>query len=293
MSYSARIVDRELGERLTGTGAVVIEGARACGKTATARNISASEALLDIDDNMREAVTVNPSLVLEGEAPRLIDEWQIAPAIWNHVRRAVDDRGKPRQFILTGSVTPADDATRHSGAGRITRLRMRPMSLFELGRSNGKVSLSRLLDGEPIAEAKSELTISEIAKEAAVGGWPGLRDIEPEPALRALRGYVDEIRRVDVSRVDEKRRDPNRVGRTPGEPCSKRGHPCRGDDARQGCRWLRWRPRRRHGPEYLDALERLMVVENQPAWAPHLRSTHTLRRAPKRHFVDPSLRSPH
>ena len=289
MSYSARIVDRELGERLTGTGAVVIEGARACGKTATARNISASEALLDIDDNMREAVTVNPSLVLEGEAPRLIDEWQIAPAIWNHVRRAVDDRGKPRQFILTGSATPADDATRHSGAGRITRLRMRPMSLFELGRSNGKVSLSRLLDGEPIAEAKSELTISEIAKEAAVGGWPGLRDIEPEPALRALRGYVDEIRRVDVSRVDEKRRDPNRVGRLLASlarnvathvAATTLAKDAGGSDGALDDDTVR---------EYLDALERLMVVENQPAWAPHLRSTHTLRRAPKRHFVDPSL----
>lgn len=289
MSYLARIVDRELEERLAGTGAVVIEGARACGKTATARSVSASEALLDTDDNMREAVAVNPVFVLEGETPRLIDEWQVAPAIWNHVRRAVDDRGKPGQFILTGSATPADEATRHSGAGRITRLRMRPMSLFELGRSDGAVSLSRLLDGKPMAGAKSDLTIPEIATETAVGGWPGLRDIETERALRSLRGYVDEIRRVDVSRVDEKRRDPSRVGRllaslarnvathvaatTLAKDAGGSDGPLDDDTVR----------------EYLDVLERLMVIENQPAWAPHLRSTHTLRRASKRHFVDPSL----
>ncbi len=108
MSYLPRIADAELEERLAGVGAVVIEGPRACGKTETARNVAASEALLDTDDNMRRAVDVNPALVLEGETPRLIDEWQVEPAIWNHVRRAVDDRGVPGQFILTGSAMPAD-----------------------------------------------------------------------------------------------------------------------------------------------------------------------------------------
>jgi predicted AAA+ superfamily ATPase len=289
MDYRARIVDRELRVRLAGTGAVVIEGPRACGKTATARNVAASEALLDTDRNMREAVTVNPALVLAGETPRLIDEWQVAPEIWNHLRRAVDDRGRPGQFILTGSATPADDATRHSGAGRITRLRMRPMSLFESGRSDGTVSLAQLLGGESMRGARSDLTISEIATEAAVGGWPGLRDSGTDQALRSLRGYIDEIGRVDISRVDEKRRDPNRVGRllvslarnvathaaatTLAKDAGGSDGPLDDDTVR----------------EYVDALERLMVIENQPAWAPHLRSTHTLRRASKRHFVDPSL----
>lgn len=289
MDYKARIVDHELSERLAATGAVVIEGPRACGKTATARNIAASEALLDTDDNMREAVAVNPALALDGEAPRLIDEWQQAPAIWNHVRRAVDDRGRPGQFILTGSAVPADDATRHSGAGRITRLRMRPMSLFEAGKSDGAVSLSRLLSGEQMGGVRSEATVADIATEAAVGGWPGLRGNEVEQTLRALRGYIDEVRRVDVSRVDERRRDPSRVGRllsslarnvathaavtTLAKDAGGPDGPLDYDTAR----------------EYLDALERLMVIENQPAWAPHLRSKHILRRAPKRHFVDPSL----
>jgi predicted AAA+ superfamily ATPase len=289
MSYRPRIVDTELKARLEGTGAVVIEGPRACGKTATARNISASEALLDIDENTRQAVTVNPSIVLDGETPRLIDEWQLAPAIWNHVRRAIDDRRKPGQFILTGSAVPADDITRHSGAGRITRLRMRPMSLFELGRSSGSASLSRLLSGERMGDAKSELTIPDIAGEVAFGGWPGLRAAGIEQGLRTLRAYIDEIRRIDVSRVDEKRRDPARVGRllvslarnvathaaatTLAADAAGSDGPLHDDTVR----------------EYLDVLERLMVVENQPAWAPHLRSRYALRSAPKRHFVDPSL----
>lgn len=289
MPYRPRIVDRELEQRLGATGAVVIEGPRACGKTATARNTCASEALLDTDDNMREAVTVNPALALDGKTPRLIDEWQVAPAIWNHVRRAVDDRGKPGQFILTGSAMPADDATRHSGAGRITRLRMRPMSLCELGKSDGAASLAQLLAAQPIAGLRSDVTIQELAEESAVGGWPGLREIEVSKALRALRGYVDEIRRVDVSRVDEKQRDPNRVGRLLASlarnvatqaAATTLAKDAGGADGALDDDTVR---------EYLDALERLMVVENQPAWGTHLRSTHTLRRAAKRHFVDPSL----
>lgn len=289
MDYRARIVDRELSLRLAGTGAVVIEGPRACGKTATARNVAASEALLDTDRNMREAVTVNPALVLAGEMPRLIDEWQVAPEIWNHLRRVVDDRGRPGQFILTGSATPADDATRHSGAGRITRLRMRPMSLFESGRSDGAVSLARLLEGEPMGGVRSDLTISEIATEAAVGGWPGLRASGTDQALRSLRGYIDEIGRVDISRVDEKRRDPNRVGRllvslarnvATHAAATTLAKDAGGSDGALDDDTVR---------EYLDVLERLMVIENQPAWAPHLRSTYALRRASKRHFVDPSL----
>lgn len=131
--YQPRIVDRELAARLSAVGAVVIEGPKACGKTATARQVAASEVLLDVDANARQAIAVDPALVLDGPTPRLLDEWQIEPTIWNHVRRAIDDRSDPAQFILTGSAVPPDDITRHTGAGRIARLRMRPMSLFETG----------------------------------------------------------------------------------------------------------------------------------------------------------------
>ena len=148
MSYQRRIVDVELGQRLAATGAVVIEGPKACGKTATARQAAASEVLLDVDPRARQAFAVDPYLILDGPAPRLIDEWQIEPNVWNYVRRLVDDRATPGQFILTGSAVPPDDATRHTGAGRFTRVRMRPMSLAEAGYSTAEISLAQLLNGD-------------------------------------------------------------------------------------------------------------------------------------------------
>ena len=147
MTYRPRIVDTALVSRLASTGAVVIEGPKACGKTMTARQAAASEVLLDVDQRARAAISIEPTLVLEGDTPRLIDEWQIEPAIWNHIRRTVDERARTGQFILTGSAVPADDVTRHTGAGRLTRLRMRPMSSFETGHSTGAVSVAALLDG--------------------------------------------------------------------------------------------------------------------------------------------------
>lgn len=268
---------------------MVIEGPKACGKTATARQVAASEVLLDVDANARQAVAVDPALVLEGPAPRLIDEWQIEPAIWNHVRRAVDDRAGPGQFILTGSAVPPDDTTRHTGAGRVSRLRMRPMSLFEAGLSSGRISLGELLEGDLNSSLDPGLTVADLADEVARGGWPGLRGRSVADALRAVRDYLAEIARVDVSRVDGTHRDPGRVARllaslernvathaaatTLARDTGGAEGPLKDDTVR----------------DYLAALERLMVIEDQPAWAPHLRSAQRLRNAPKRHFVDPSL----
>jgi predicted AAA+ superfamily ATPase len=245
--------------------------------------------LLDVDANARRAIDVDPRIVLEGPTPRLLDEWQIEPAIWNHVRRAVDARSEPGQFILTGSAVPADDITRHTGAGRIARLRMRPMSLFETGRSVGCVSLAELLEGRMNPSGDPGLTVVDLAEEVSVGGWPGLRGRGVATVLLALGDYLDEIARVDINRVDGTHRDPNRVMRllqslarnvathvavaTLAKDAGGADGPLKDDTAR----------------EYLDALERLMVVEDQPVWAPHLRSKYRLRRAPKRHFVDPSL----
>lgn len=270
-------------------GAVVIEGPKACGKTATARQIAASEVLLDVDANARQAIGVDPDLVLNGPTPRLLDEWQIEPAIWNHVRRAVDDRSRPGQFILTGSAVPTDDITRHTGAGRIARLRMRPMSLFEAGRSSGAASMLDLLDGSASAGPDPGLTIADLAGAVALGGWPGRRGIGVQDGLLAVRDYLDEIARVDVGRVDATSRDPGRVARllqslarnvathaaatTLARDAGGADGPLKDDTVRN----------------YLAALEALMIVEDQPAWAPHLRSKHRLRNAPKRHFVDPSL----
>jgi predicted AAA+ superfamily ATPase len=289
MSYAPRVADAELLNRLQAAGAVLVEGPKACGKTETARQVAASEVLLDVDEDARAAAAISPDLVLEGETPRLIDEWQVEPRIWNHVRRAVDERREPGQFILAGSAVPADDATRHTGAGRISRLRLRPMSLFETGASNGAISLAAQLGGERTETTDPGLTVERLAEEIARGGWPGFRDQPLPQVLQRVRDYLDEVRRVDIGRLDQKRHDPEKVGRllrslarnvaTP-VAATKLGADIAGGDE----------PLDPHTVgAYLSALERLYVVEDQPAWGPHLRSRYRLRKAAKRHFVDPSL----
>lgn len=282
-------MDVELAARLDATGAVVIEGPKACGKTVTARQRAASEVLLDVDDNARRLADVDPARLLEGSTPRLIDEWQLEPSIWNVLRRAVDDRAEPGQFILTGSAVPADEMTRHTGAGRLTRLRMRPMSLYETELSTGEVSLGDVLSGETPRSADPGLSVPELAEAICRGGWPGFRGLDLTSGLRAVRDYLDEIRRVDVSRLGDGRRDPDKVGQllrslarnaatyaaasTLARDAGGSDGPLKDDTARA----------------YIDALQRLMIVEDQHAWAPHLRSKYVLRAGPKRHFVDPSL----
>ena len=288
--YVPRVADQELKQCLAAAGAVLIEGPRTCGKTATAHRVAASEVFLDVDRGAQDMIAVNPDLVLEGAVPRLLDEWQTAPVIWNHVRRAVDARPGKGHFILTGSAVPPDDITRHTGAGRIIRMRLRPMSLFELGSSTGTVSLRRVLAGTPVRNPSVDLTVDKLAELICVGGWPGHLHSSPEAAMRMNRGYVDDICRAELQRVDGVRRDPGSVHRflqslgrniatyaslatiardvSGPDHTSMTGHTAR---------------------SYLTGLERLMVVEDQPPWAPHLRSRSRLHVSPKRHFVDPSI----
>ena len=289
MAYIARVVDAELRERLGASGAVVIEGAKAVGKTETARRSAASSVFIDVDPSARQALSVDPSLVLVGEAPRLIDEWQVEPELWNHVRRAVDERGDVGQFILTGSSVPRDEVSRHTGAGRFSFLRMRPMSLFETGHTNGSVSLAALLAGVPPRSPEPGLTVATIAERIAVGGWPAQQGRRIGDAARAARDYLEQIRHVDLRRVAGARRDPAKVSRllrslarnvATEAAVAVLSADAGGADG----------PLDRHTTSaYLDALERLMIVEDVPAWAPHLRSKATLRASPKRHLVDPSL----
>jgi uncharacterized protein len=283
------VLDAELAQTLRAVGAVVIEGPKACGKTATARQLAASEVLFDVDPNAQQAAAADPALVLDGPTPRLLDEWQVAPAVWNSVRRTVDDRSRPGQFILTRSAVPADDVTRHTGAGRIARLRMRPMSLFEAGRSSGPISLAALFDGQLEPTTDPGLTVPDLAEEIARGGWPGLRDRTVADALRAVRGYLDEVARVDVGRADPSRRDPDRVARLLRSLARNVATHAAATTLAKDTRAADGALKDDTVREYLDVLGRLMVVEDQPAWAPHLRSTYRLRTAPKRHFVDPSL----
>jgi uncharacterized protein len=289
LPYLERILDAQLERKLAALGAAVMEGPKACGKTMTAQRLAASEVRLDIDADVRQAAALDPASVLDGPTPRLIDEWQLVPAIWNHVRRSIDDRGEPGQFILTGSTVPADDVTRHSGAGRLTRVRMRPMSLFEKGRSTGRISLSRLLDGNKEGSPQAKLSVVKIAEEIALGGWPGFLEMSKEQALEAVGDYLEELRRVDVSTASGTHRNPVKVGqllRSIGRNVATQASiATMARDAGGADGALD----RATVDEYLDALRRLMVVEDQSAWGVHLRTTHTLRKASKLHFVDPSL----
>ena len=292
--YRPRVADAELGELLKASGAVLVEGARAVGKTETATQASASQVMLDVDVAAQRMMDIDPPAVLAGETPRLLDEWQVAPNLWNQVRRAVDERSTPGQFILTGSAVPSDDITRHTGAGRFTRLRMRPMSLFESGHSNGGMSLAGLLAGEPQRGQAEPISVKDLAERVAIGGWPTHIDRTVASAMRLNAGYLEDIRRIDIPRLDGKTHDPQRVGRllqslarnvATSVSLRKLATDVDGDDDEQQQQPMKSET----AGEYLRALERLMVVEQQPAWSPHLRSRARLRTVPVRHFVDPSL----
>ena len=289
MTYQSRIADTELDQRLSSAGGVVIEGPRACGKTATARQKAASEVLLDTDEEARRTIAIDATLVLDGETPRLIDEWQVEPSIWNHIRRAVDNRARSGQFILTGSAIPADDITRHTGAGRLTRLRMRPMSLFETGHASGMISVAGLLDGASPRSPGTELSVRSMAELVSVGGWPGHLGRSLKQAQRANRDYLAEICRSDIERVDGIRRDPDKVRRFLQSLARNVATQVAVSTMAKDTGGADGALRENTAHEYLAALERLMIVEDQPAWTTHLRSKSSLRGRPKRHFVDPSL----
>jgi predicted AAA+ superfamily ATPase len=290
-SYLNRVVDGELTRRLAANGAVLIEGPKACGKTETARRQAASEVLLDIDLAAREAAAIDPGLVLDGPVPRLIDEWQTVVPLWNRVRREVDARKEPGQFILTGSATPADDVMRHTGAGRFGRVRMRPFSLFEAATSTGSVSLADALNGAATATPDPGVTVRDLIEEVVRGGWPGIRGLAVPDAAQAVRDYVEQITRTDISAVDGVRRDPTRVltvlrslARHTATQATLKTL-ASDSDVPAGAGVASYET----VSSYLGALGRLMVVEDVPAWNTHLRSSHQLRTSPTRHFVDPSL----
>jgi len=289
MAYASRIVDDELADRLASAGAVVIDGPKACGKTETARRQAASEVLLDIDTGAQQAATVDPGLVLPGDHPRLLDEWQIRPDLWNHVRRAVDQAQAPGLFILTGSSVPADDDTRHTGAGRFGRLRMRPMTLSELDVGSRDISLAHLLAGAPTTSADTGLTVPDLVELVARGGWPGYRHLGTRESMRAIRDYVDQTRRTDITRVDGVRRDPERVMRVLRSLARHTSTQAKLTTIARDASGTDANIKDDTVAGYIEALTRLMIVEDLPAWQTHIRSSHALRRAPTRHFVDPSI----
>ena len=285
-TYRPRVVDMELRDQLESASVVLIEGSKACGKTMTARRAAASEVFLDADPKTLEAARTDPWLVLNGPRPRLLDEWQVAPEVWNPVRRTADLSGQKGLFLLTGSAVPADDITRHTGAGRIARVRMRPMSLFELGLSTGEVSLGDLLAGQAISAPAPTTTIPDLTEAICRGGWPGTLGADLPAARRFVRNYLNEIRRADLNRVSERRRDPNRALRLLRSLARNIGTPVTlktlATDIGEGTTT-------RTAGEYLDDLARLFVIEDLPAFSHHLRSRSRLRTTPKRYLTDPSL----
>ncbi|RAX20760.1 ATP-binding protein [Actinomyces sp. Z5] len=290
VSYRHRVVDPLISEILGYSGGLLIEGVRACGKTMTGRQHAASEVALDSGlPQIRAALDLDPALLLEGKTPRLIDEWQLAPDLWNAVRREVDARQHPGQFILTGSSVPAEDATRHSGAHRISRVRLRPMTLFERGLGAGSVSLTALFDGEEPPPALDSGTSVREALDALVhGGWPGDVDATTAQAQRYLRDYVEDVVSIDMGRLDgEPRRDPIRLRallRSLARHIATEASftTIAKDVTTQALS-------AETAASYINALRRLFIVDEQPAWAPHLRSRYAVRTSSKLHFVDPAL----
>jgi predicted AAA+ superfamily ATPase len=291
--YLSRIADALLADRLEASGAVLVEGAKWCGKTRTAMEASKSQLFMQDPDkrvSYLKAADTKPSLLLQGEKPRLLDEWQTAPVLWDAVRYAVDMSGEAGQYILTGSAVPRDNAVSHTGTGRISRLTMRPMSLYESQESNGGISLKSLFDGETNIESISELTIEKIAFAIVRGGWPASIGENERVALRHAIDYVEAIINQDVNRVDGVEKNPVRVRallRSLARNISTLATVktiC--DDIAMGNEESL---SDKTVSQYLNALNRIFVIEDIPAWNPSLRSKTAIRTSVKRQFADPSI----
>ena len=291
-SYISRLCDESLQLSLQSSGAVLIEGAKWCGKTSTAGNASRSVLFMQDPDNAGSYLAMadtKPSLLLKGETPRLIDEWQMAPVLWDAVRFEVDNRAETGQFILTGSAVPSDNVTAHTGTGRISRLMMRPMSLFESLESNGAVSLRALFDGDQDIEAQSDLSIENIAFALCRGGWPASIKLQGKAALRMAMDYVEAVINYDVSRVDNVEKNPDRVRLLLRSLARNIATTATYQTIRTDMEATDITISDKTISSYMNALRRLFLVEDLPAWSPSLRSKTAIRTSEKRHFVDPSI----
>jgi len=295
MKYRKRVVDSLLADKLEAVGAVLIEGPKACGKTTTAEQQAKSILYMDdpdrISQNLQLAET-NIKMLLRGDTPRLIDEWQIAPQLWDAIRFEVDHRGNDGQFMLTGSAVPVDDSKiHHTGTGRFSWLTMRPMTLWESGESTGEVSLGRLFENPEMVEGESHLSMEDVALATCRGGWPRAMNKKSEKAaLEQAKEYYEAITRSDISRVDGVSRDEQRAKRLMRSYARLQGTmapiPTIVEDLKT------------NEPDgmsdetvasYIRALKKIFVIEDMEAWNPNLRSKTAIRTSDNRYFVDPSL----
>lgn len=292
--YRPRIADKLLERKLKGKGAVVVEGAKWCGKTTTAEQICRSVLYMSEPDKReqnRQLARLNPGILLRGDKPRLIDEWQIAPQLWDAVRFQADHSPELGLFVLTGSSVPADmSEVIHSGTGRMGWLRMRPMSLWESGDSSGDVSLKSLFDAECEVAGVSEIDLERMAFLACRGGWPLAVDMEDEIALDQAFDYLDAVERRDIQSADGVERDPARVHRLMRSYSRHQGaqvsNAAISDD-------LKVNEGESSDPDtvasYIRALKSIYVIEDAEAWNPNLRSKTAIRTSDTRYFTDPSI----
>lgn len=294
VKYKQRIADRLLERKVLGKGAVLIEGPKWCGKTTTAKQLAKS--VLDLGDasvlkQSTQMIEISPKSLLEGTTPRLIDEWQALPPIWDSIRSEVDKRGEPSQFILTGSsVLPDAEETIHSGTGRFANILMRPMSLYESGESTGSISLKELFDGKKPEVQQCELEIDDIAYLTCRGGWPWATLIPKDVALDQAFDYVDSVIKRDILRVDKVKRSPERTRlllRSYARNISQQVSyaTIRKDMLANDASTLD----EDTVADYIKALKKLFVIEDLTAWNPNLRSKAAIRTSDTRHFVDPSI----
>lgn len=291
--YRARIADDNLKRKLEGKGAVLIEGPKWCGKTTTAEQLAASVLYMDDPERKQQNITmseINPKRLLRGETPRLIDEWQLAPKLWDAIRFEVDHRGELGQFVLTGSAVPPDTKEiTHSGTGRFTWLTMRPMSIYESGDSSGDVSLKDLFDGVPV-DGCSNLSFERLAFLVCRGGWPQAVDMRDEIALDQATDYLDAVIHSDINRVDNVQKNAEQVRRFMRSYARNQGSQtpntvlaqdvAANDGAKIGDDTI---------GQYTSALRKIFVIEDMPAWNPNLRSKTAIRSSDTRYFVDPYI----
>lgn len=290
MSYIKRIIEEDLLDKLSASGAVLIKGPKSCGKTATANQYAKSVLEMDRDQQVPVIMATNPQLLLMGETPRLIDEWQVQPEIWNYVRHEVDDRKAKGQFILTGSANPADDVKLHSGAGRFTVVQMDTMTWQELDYSSGVVKISDLLEGYSTNYYDAGVSLDFIIDKMLIGGWPSLLNESTKNALVMNSGYVDLLCEVDMNRVSGVKRDPIKVRSLLRSIARNTATLVDNKTLELDVKTSdRNEVSRNTISEYLDALSRLMILYEQPAFNPHIRSSASLRKSPKRHLCDTSL----
>ena len=291
--YRKRIADDILSRKLEGKGAVLIEGPKWCGKTTTAEQIAASILYMDDPEKKEQNISMselNPKRLLKGETPRLIDEWQLAPKLWDAIRFEVDHRRELGQFLLTGSAVPVDTKEiTHSGTGRFTWLTMRPMSLYETGDSTADVSLRKLFANNTV-DGESDMTIDRLAFLACRGGWPQAIDMRDDIALDQARDYYDAVVRSDINRADNIQKNAEKVRRLMRSYARNQGSQVPNTVlARDVSANDEESMSQETVAAYLNALRKIFVVEDMPAWNPNLRSKTAIRSSDTRYYVDPSI----